>query len=153
MKVKTVAEAWQKAGEIFPGDYMKDIEGSERAGYPCYYSTSDKHRGDHICDLNARLEVVVDGQCTNIWIEEKEEPEKPCMSRKLYHDLWWLISEREDEAKADMEAALDILDGIDHLDPDSYTLVAKMVDRVKECRARAKRYGKLLEQLELEVEP
>ena len=61
MKVKTTAEAWQKANELFPTDYMKDDALSKRAGYPQYYSTSPEHSDDHINDLNVRLEVVIGG--------------------------------------------------------------------------------------------
>lgn len=62
MKVKTKAEAWKKANELFPTDYMKDDVLSKRAGYPQYYSTSPEHSDDHINDLNVRLEVVVGGK-------------------------------------------------------------------------------------------
>lgn len=80
MKVRTIEEAWAKANEIFPTDYMKDDESSQRAGYPIYRSTVEGHFNDCICDLNDRLEVnIADGnQSINIWIQSKEElPELP----------------------------------------------------------------------------
>ncbi len=77
IKVKTMEEAWTKANEIFPTDYMKDDESSEHAGYPIYRSTAEEHFNDYICDLNDRLEVnIAEGnQSINIWIETEEQGE------------------------------------------------------------------------------
>lgn len=73
IKVRTMKEAWLKADEIFPTDYMKDDESSERAGYPIYRSTAEGHFNDYICDLNDRLEVnIAEGnQSINIWIDPR----------------------------------------------------------------------------------
>lgn len=77
IKVRTMKEAWLKADEIFPTDYMKDDESSERAGYPIYRSTAEGHFNDYICDLNDRLEVnIAEGnQSINIWIDPEEQGE------------------------------------------------------------------------------
>ena len=71
IKVKNYKEAWEIVNGIFPTDYEKDEEGSQRAGYPVYRSTADGHYYDYICDLNDRLEVnLKDGNRTiNVWIE------------------------------------------------------------------------------------
>lgn len=153
MKVKTTAEAWKLANEIFPTDYMKDDTLSRKAGYPQYYSTSPEHSTDHINDLNVRLEVVIGDQCTNIWIEEKEaEAPKVQMSQRLYRDIWMLISSQVDKAEKDMECELVILDEIDHLNPENGIMLKKTVDRIKDCRDRKHHFEAMLEQFEKEVE-
>lgn len=74
MTVKTMAEAWSKADEIFPTDYELDGQRTARAGYPVYYSTLDGCTA-YICDLGDRLEVnLPDGSSVNIWV--KTEPEQ-----------------------------------------------------------------------------
>lgn len=154
MKVKTTAEAWKKANELFPTDYMKDDALSKRAGYPQYYSTSPEHSDDHINDLNARLEVVIGGKCTNIWIEEMEEApqEKAHMSQNLYRDICKLISGQTDEAKQEMEYGLSRLDELDHLAPRNTIALKNIVDRIKDCRSRINHFEAMLEQFEKEVE-
>ncbi len=71
MKAHSIQEAWNMANEIFPTDYEKDEEGSQRAGYLIYRSTAEGRHYDYICDLNNRLEVnLADGnRSINIWIE------------------------------------------------------------------------------------
>lgn len=71
MKVKSISEAWNKADEIFPTDYIKDEARSINAGYDIYYSTAE---GVHawISDLGNRLEVNLStGETINIWIDEE----------------------------------------------------------------------------------
>lgn len=155
MRVKTTAEAWKMAKELFPTDYMKDDVLSKRAGYPQYYSTSPEHSDDHINDLNVRLEVVIGGKCTNIWIEEKEvaPQEKVHMSQRLYKDIWMLISGQVDEAEREMEYWLSRLDEIDRLDPvDAIPLLRSAVGQIRDCRSRIHHFEALLEQFEKEVE-
>ena len=154
MKAKTTAEAWKMANELFPTDYMKDDVLSKRAGYPQYYSTSPEHSDDHINDLNVRLEVVIGGKCTNIWIEEKEvaPQEKVHMSQKLYRDIWMLVSGQVDKAKREMEYGLSQLDEIDHLDPKNAIPLKSAVDQIKDCRSRIHHFEAMLEQFEKEVE-
>ena len=73
MTVNSKQEAWNKANEIFPTDYMKDDRASKAAGYNVYWSTCDGVNA-WISDLNDRLEVnLPDGTSVNIWIEEKPE--------------------------------------------------------------------------------
>lgn len=77
MKARTIEEAWNLVNAIFPTDYQKDEESSERAGYPIHRSTAEGHFNDYICDLNNRLEVnLAEGnQSINIWIEAEEQGE------------------------------------------------------------------------------
>lgn len=77
IKAKTMEEAWTKVNEIFPTDYAKDNDSSERAGYPIYRSTAEGHYYDYICDLNNRLEInLAEGnQTINIWIIAEEQGE------------------------------------------------------------------------------
>lgn len=72
MKVETKEQAWKEANKIFPTDYEKDFDASERAGYDVY-----RHRElnplNRICDLGCRLEVIIDNNVINIWIDEPEK--------------------------------------------------------------------------------
>lgn len=73
MRVRTVEEAWKKANQIFPTDYMKDDKCSKNAGYPIFLSTAAGVNA-WISDLNNRLEVnLPDGSTVNIWIDESLE--------------------------------------------------------------------------------
>lgn len=73
MVVKTTAEAWEAANKMLPTDYQKDEESSQRAGYPIYRSTAVDHYNFYICDLNDRLEVNMNGESVNIWIQPEPE--------------------------------------------------------------------------------
>lgn len=79
MIVKSKSEAWRIANQLFPTDYQKDELLSKRAGYPVYESTSDLYKGGgaphdaRINDLGCRLEVVIDNDSFNIWIEDPTE--------------------------------------------------------------------------------
>lgn len=75
MTVKTIKEAWEAADKLFPTDYQKDEESSQRAGYSIYRSTAADHFHFYICDLNDRLEVNLDNESINIWIREEEQGE------------------------------------------------------------------------------
>lgn len=77
MTVKSMAEAWKKADEIFPTDYELDGQRTARAGYPVYYSTADGCTA-YICDLGDRLEVnLPDGSSVNIWVKAEEHEPAP----------------------------------------------------------------------------
>lgn len=80
MTVKTRQEAWEIANKMFTTDYDKNEEKSDRAGYPIY---TNKINNDQIADLNDRLEVVVDGKTTNIWVKDYIEAEKNNNTTKL----------------------------------------------------------------------
>ena len=74
MKVSSKEKAWEEANKIFPYDYVKDEEGSAKAGYPIYTSIASEHPQNWISDLGNRLEVnLEDGSSTNIWVEEQGE--------------------------------------------------------------------------------
>ena len=69
MTVRTEREAWEKAAEIFPTDYEKNSERSERAGYDIYESTLEGCNS-WISDLGNRLEINLEnGETVNIWID------------------------------------------------------------------------------------
>lgn len=95
MTVNSREQAWKEADKLFPTDYIKDEQASERAGYPIYKSTADGNES-WISDLGNRLEVnTIDStwnKTTNIWIEEPiEEPKKRHTSshmRHFYSDEW-----------------------------------------------------------------
>lgn len=70
--VNSVNEAWNKANEIFPTDYIHDSDCTRRAGYDVYWSTLPGCNA-WISDLGDRLEVnLPNGESINIWIEEPE---------------------------------------------------------------------------------
>ena len=76
MKVKTREQAFAEANKLFPTDYEKDLNASNRAGYDIYRHATLNY-SNHICDLGNRLEVITgeNGETvTNIWIDD--EPEK-----------------------------------------------------------------------------
>lgn len=109
-RAKSAEEAWNKANEIFPTDYAKDEDSSQRAGYPIFRSTADGHFYDYICDLNDRLEVNLStGETINIWIEQETEPEVAPekmealkkMSTRIQKLGFWFAGEMlDDEEKA-----------------------------------------------------
>ena len=77
MTVKTIEQAWSKADELMPCDYMHDSIKSANAGYDIYYSTC----ADKVCwisDLGDRLEVnIPSGESINIWIEAEQTATEP----------------------------------------------------------------------------
>lgn len=79
MTVTSKSEAWRVADRLFPTDYLKNDFLSDRAGYPVYESTSDMYKGGtaphdaRINDLGCRLEVVIDNDTFNIFIEDPED--------------------------------------------------------------------------------
>ena len=76
MKVMNREDAWAEVNKIFPTDYEKKGEASNRAGYPVYRSTAGDINA-WISDMGDRLEVnLPDGKSVNIWIEESEEEQK-----------------------------------------------------------------------------
>lgn len=74
--VNSIREAWSKADEIFPTDYLHDSDCTRRAGYDIYWSTRPGCCA-WISDLGNRLEVnLPNGESVNIWIEEPETVEE-----------------------------------------------------------------------------
>lgn len=59
----STAHAWAIVDELFPGDYAKDEQSSERAGYPIYRATSEDSCA-YICDLGDGLEINYDDGST-----------------------------------------------------------------------------------------
>lgn len=73
--VRSKEEAWIKADELFPTDYMKDDVSSKNAGYDIYMSTL-KGMNAWISDLNSSLELNLDdGSTIRIVVLEPEFPE------------------------------------------------------------------------------
>lgn len=72
MTVNSREKAWEEANKLFPTDYEKDELSSERAGYPVYRHFEQNYY-NRICDLGCRLEVIVNDEVINIWIEEETE--------------------------------------------------------------------------------
>lgn len=58
IKVKSIEEAWMKANELFPTDYIKDEQSTQNAGYPIYKSTAFGN-GSWISDLGTSLELNI----------------------------------------------------------------------------------------------
>lgn len=73
--VTSKEEAWSKADEIFPTDYVKDDRSSENAGYDIYKSTQ-KGMYAWISDLGSTLELnLADGSVVRIAVLKPEFPE------------------------------------------------------------------------------
>lgn len=71
MIVNNIDKAWEMVKEMFPTNYQKDKNKSEKAGYDVCTSTDEDHYYDYICDLGDRLEANLStGETTNIWIVE-----------------------------------------------------------------------------------
>ena len=72
--VRSEAEAWKKANELFPCDYMLDDGASLRAGYNVYQGTDGK---SWIRDLGCRLELNIvtedETETRNIWITNQQK--------------------------------------------------------------------------------
>lgn len=68
MKVLTREQMWDKANELFPTDYEKDELRSQRAGYDIYSSTANDKMW--ISDCGNHLELNLENETINIWIEE-----------------------------------------------------------------------------------
>lgn len=93
MVVKSKRDAWRIAGLIFPGDFKLDTAASLRAGYsiysPCDLEELPFNNGDEkfkyfeprICDLGIRLEVVLEDNTVNIWVDESTPPRQIETSR------------------------------------------------------------------------
>lgn len=82
MVVKSKKDAWRIAELIFPGHFRLDTAASLRAGYSIYspcdieelpFENDDekfKNFEPRICDLGIRLEVVLEDNTVNIWIDD-----------------------------------------------------------------------------------
>ena len=67
----------KRAFEMMPYVMTKDEELSKRAGYPIYVPVKVELRTPYnqIADLGCRVEVLIDGESTNIWIVEPKYTE------------------------------------------------------------------------------
>lgn len=112
--VSSKKEAWELAAKLFPTDWEKDEESSERAGYPIYKSTAANRPGFWISDLNTRLELNMGSETVNIninsnnSIEDMGRDEKNTFSEELSSWLGYYTDEvitrvmdRIDEIAAD----------------------------------------------------
>lgn len=143
MKVRTVAEAWTVAHKLVPTSFTKDDEASKRAGYPVYMSIEND---DHVNDLNTRLEVVVNGECTNIWIKDMEAK----LSEGLCDGLYNLIKNEQKRTEARMEDALRQLDEFD-VTNEQGDYLRRVVGKIKQSRQHLDELKALEEQFREEV--
>ena len=105
--------AWAIVDELFPGDYTRDDNSSERAGYPIFRATSEGSRA-YICDLNSSLEINYDDGSTqriNIRPEVLEAEHQQARELKNLADKisWYqgeLNKETEQRKKAEEARAL-----------------------------------------------
>lgn len=105
----TTAHAWAIADELFPGDYAKDEQSSERAGYPIYRATTEGSRA-YICDLNSGLEINYDdGSSQRIYIDRdalKAEHQQAEQAEALAREIEKRKAAEETARKADEARAL-----------------------------------------------
>ena len=73
--VNSIKEAWEAADKIFPTDYIKDNEASEKAGYDIFKSTIFAN-DSWISDLGTSLEVNIDkgNYCDTVRINIEQKP-------------------------------------------------------------------------------
>lgn len=105
----STAHAWAIVDELFPGDYTRDDNSSERAGYPIYRATSENSRA-YICDLNSCLEVNYDdGRSQRIYIDRdalKAEHQQTEQAEALAREIQQRKAAEEAAQKADEARAL-----------------------------------------------
>lgn len=105
----STAHAWAIADELFPGDYAKDENSSERAGYPIYRATSENSRA-YICDLGDGLEINYDdGSSQRIYIDRdalKTEIQQAEQAEALAREIEKRKAAEEAARKADEARAL-----------------------------------------------
>lgn len=105
----STAHAWAIVDELFPGDYTRDDNSSERAGYPIYRATSENSRA-YICDLNSCLEVNYDdGRSQRIYIDRdalKAEHQQAEQAEALAREIQQRKAAEEAAQKADEARAL-----------------------------------------------
>lgn len=112
MKAKGTAAAWAKAKMIFPTDYEKDETATERAGYSVYRSTVPEFYGCWISDLGDRLEVNIEGETVNIWIEAEFDDWMIEDALKVIDEALYQIEDKVNfnlRMKFDIDKAHDIL--------------------------------------------
>lgn len=70
--VNSKNQAWIEADKLFPTDYMQDSSLSSCAGYPVFTSTHNMYSWENfrILDLNCRIEVILNNETVNIWIDQ-----------------------------------------------------------------------------------
>ena len=64
----TKNQAWLEVDKLFPNNYTKDEKKSTRAGYDIYVSPGGR---DWISDLVLRIEINIEGNTTNIWVNSE----------------------------------------------------------------------------------
>ena len=135
MKVKSIQEAWNTADELFPTDYIKDEDASQRAGYDIYSSTADGVYA-HISDLGSRLEVnLPDGRTVNIWIEEEPQFTEGALAEALA-----IINEAVYQIEDNIHPKLQKATGLDEARNLIYSAYAKIAEILKEQHPDSKLY-------------
>ena len=137
MKVTNVKDAWEKADELFPTDYVKDEAKSSRAGYDIYTSTADGCN-DYICDLGDRLEInyCETGKTVNIWIEEEPQFEEYQIA-----DALKVINEAIYQIDDNILPTLQAATGIDEARKKLYGAYAEIAKILKSQHPKSKLYA------------
>lgn len=106
----STAHAWAIVDELSPGDYTRDDNSSERAGYPIYRATTSESSRAYICDLNGSLEINYDDGSTqriNIRPEVLEaEHQQTEQAEALAREIQQRKAAEEAAQKADEARAL-----------------------------------------------
>lgn len=123
MKVTSKHEAWRKADEIFPTDYLKDERASLAAGYDIYWSTTEQYAW--ISDLGDRLELNIGAETVNIWIEE------PKFAEYQIEDALKVISEAIYQIDDNIGTKLQKATGIDEARKNLYGAYAEIAKILK----------------------
>lgn len=136
MKVTNVKDAWKKADELFPTDYVKDEAKSSRAGYDIYTSTADGCN-DYICDLGIRLEInyYETGKSVNIWIDAE-----PKFTEYQIADALKVIDEAIYQIDDNILPTLQAATGIDEARMKLYGAYAEIAKILKSQHPESKLY-------------
>lgn len=122
-------EAWRLADKAFVGDYEKDELASKNAGYPIYRSTSQYNCW--ISDLGTRLELNMNGETTNIWIEDGK--------RYTAAEVKAIIT----NAKTELAAVEEILEAVGHMKASATAsmVLARVNERKQQLREELAEFG------------
>lgn len=110
-EVNSKERAWKEVNKIFPTDYEKDEEASQRSGYDVYRHPTLNYY-NRICDLGNRLEVIIGEygeSVTNIWIVEPEIADN-CGTKMKQSDYEKLVGQSHEWELTDEEAKVLVSD-------------------------------------------
>lgn len=147
----STAHAWAIADELFPGDYIRDENSSERAGYPIYRATSEDSRA-YICDLGTGLEINYDDGSSQ-WIsinsealraehqqaEQAEALAREIEKRKAAEDAARKADEARALAQGELEDAREALADMEAERDDLAQSVENALQHAEEMEAEARK--------------